>query len=110
MRGPDWTKVAMALPVRNAAEIIAASQVVIFLLRLLIRAELILHTLPYDAPQPGPYPLGAGAIVFVAAEAAVRGLLLQRLSTFAVVPQIKINRGITLPFDRKLRRVRREFH
>lgn len=44
------------------------------------------------------------------AEAAVRGLLLQRLSAFAVVPQIQIHRGIVLPFDRKLRRVRRECH
>jgi hypothetical protein len=65
------SRVALALPVGSPAATMAATQIVIFLLRLLIRAELVLHT--YPAGQlPDSYPVGVGGILFVAAEAAVR--------------------------------------
>ena len=50
----------------------AATQVVVFVLRLPSRAELILHTYQPADSLPGRFPLGFGAILFVGAEAAVR--------------------------------------
>jgi hypothetical protein len=51
----------------------AATQIVVFMLRLLTRAELILHTYQPSDLVPDRFSLGFGAVLFVAADAAVRG-------------------------------------